>query len=381
MARRTGATTGVCVLMALSLALAAQGQGTLRLGVVDDLTGNAASYGVPHVNGIRLAVEEINASGGIRGIGKIDMVVEDDGSKPTDAVNATNKLITEEKADFLMGSCASATTLAMVPIFTKYRMVDLNSCSSSKLITSQGSRWVFRTQYVSDRTAGGIVEFAIKELGAKRIGILNDTNEYGRAAAEAAAKRLQALGHPAAVWEHYTSGDKTFTSQLLRFKQAGADTLAFFGYYTEGALVVKQARQLGLTLHVVSTDVLQTPTFVELAGDAANGVFMTVAFTPDSGDPRAVAFTTKYRARYGKDPNGQAAMGYDAVYLMKWAYEKAGTRTLSAVRDALAHVSGFVGVTGATRFNDRGDDMRPFLVTVISNGKWIPYAEWKQGRR
>jgi branched-chain amino acid transport system substrate-binding protein len=353
----------------------------VKLGVVDDMTGGAASYGISNAQGIQLAVEEINAAGGIRGLGKIDMILEDDGSKPTEAVNATVKLITRDKVDFLMGSCASSSTLAMAPIVTRYESILLNSCSSSKLITDQGSKWIFRTQYRSDRTAGYIGEFAVKELGAKKIGVMNDTNEYGRAAAEAAVAHLKAIGHPPAAVEHYNSGDKTFSAQLLKFKEAGVDTMAFFGYYQEAALILKQAKQLGLDLKVVTTDVLHTPVFVELAGDDANGVFVTTAYTKDSQDPRAQKFAEAYRKRFGKDSTGQGAMGYDAVYLMKWAYEKAGTKDKEKVRDAIAHASGFVGVTGRTQFNERGDDMRPFLLTVISNGKWVPYEEWKRGTR
>lgn len=379
----TGRGIRALVLLAALLAAGPPGaaEAQLKLGVVDNLTGAAASYGISHVEGIRLAVEEINAAGGIKGIGRIELIVEDDGTKPTEAVNATNKLITRDKVDFLMGSCASSTTLALVPIHTRYEVINLNSCSSSKLITAQGSKWIFRTQYRSDRTAAFVGEFAIKELGAKKIGVLNDTNEYGRAAAEAAVEHLKKIGHPPTVYEHYNSGDKTFSAQLLKFKEAGVDTLAFFGYYQEAALILKQAKQLGLSLRVVTTDVLHTPVFLELAGDDANGVFVTTAFTKDSNDPKAVRFTEAYRKRWGRDPTGQSAMGYDAVYLMKWAYEKAGTKDKYKVRDTLAGVSGFVGVTGETRFNEIGDDMRPFLLTVISNGRWIPYEEWKRGRR
>jgi branched-chain amino acid transport system substrate-binding protein len=365
--------------LAVSLPLAAGAQ--VKLGVVDNLTGAAASYGISHVEGIRLAVEEVNAAGGIKGIGKIEAIIEDDATKPTEAVNATNKLITRDKIDFLMGSCSSSTTLAMVPIHTRLETINLNSCSSSKLITAQGSKWIFRTQYRSDRTAGFVGEFALKELGAKRIGVMNDTNEYGRAAADAAVEHLKKMGHPPVTHENYNSGDKTFSAQLLKFKQLNVDTLAFFGYYQEAALILKQAKQLGVSLKVVSTDVLHSPVFIELAGDDANGVFVTTAFTKDSEDPRAVKFTEAYKKRWGRDPTGQSAMGYDAVYLMKWAYEKAGTKDKQKVRDALASVSGFVGVTGATRFNEIGDDMRPFVLTVISNGKWLPYEDWKKGRR
>lgn len=381
MTRSKGRCGWGIVLGILALGMVGPAAADVKLGVVDNLTGAAASYGTYHVNGIRLAVEEINAAGGIKGIGKIDLTVEDDGTKPTEAVNATNKLITGEKVDFLMGSCSSSTTLAMVPVHTRYEMINLNSCSSSKLITAQGSKWIFRTQYVSERTAGGIAEFAVKELGAKNIGVLNDTNEYGRAASEAAVEHLKQIGHPAVAYEHYNSGDKTFSAQLLKFKEKNVDTIAFYGYYQEAALILKQAKQLGLTVRMVSTDVLATPVFVELAGEESNGVMLTTAFTADSNDPRSVAFTEKYRKRWGKDPNGQSAMGYDAVYLMKWAYEKAGSKDKQKVRDALASISGFVGVTGETRFNERGDDLRPFLITVISNGKWIPYDEWKKGRR
>jgi branched-chain amino acid transport system substrate-binding protein len=379
-------TLGAVLGLVLALLLAAPAGAQLKLGVVDNLTGAAAAYGVAHANGIRLAVDEINEAGGIKGIGKIELMVEDDASKPSDAVNATNKLITRDKIDFLMASCSSATTLALVPIHTRLEMINLNSCSSSKLITDplpsgQPNKWIFRTQYRSDRTAAYVAEFAVKELGAKKIGILNDTNEYGRAAADGALAHLESLGQKAAVHATYNAGDKTFSAQLLKLKEAGADTVAYFGYYQEASLILKQAKQLGLDLRMVTTDVLHTPVFVELAGADSNGVLVTTAFTKDSQDPKAAKFTEAYSKKFGKDPTGQSAMGYDAVYLMKWAYEKAGTRDKAKVRDALAGVSGFVGVTGETKFNERGDDMRPFLVTVISNGKWIPYEEWKKGRR
>jgi branched-chain amino acid transport system substrate-binding protein len=386
MNRRTWTVTaglGAVGLLAASLAPPAAAQ--LKVGVVDDLTGAAAAYGIAHVNGLKMAADEINDAGGIKGVGKIELVIEDSATKPTEAVNATTKLITRDKVEFLMASCASSTTLALVPIHTRYEMINLNSCSSSKLITDplpsgKPNPWIFRTQYRSDRTAAFVAEFAAKELGSKKIAVLNDTNEYGRAAADGAVEHLKTMGMTAAH-ESYNNGDKTFSAQLLKFKAAGVDTVAYFGYYQEAALVLKQAKQLGLNLRMVTTDVLHTPVFLELAGNDANGVLVTTAFTKDSNDARAVRFTEAYKKKFGKDPTGQSAMGYDAVHLMKWAYEKAGTRDKQKVRDALAGVSGFVGVTGETKFNERGDDMRPFLVTVISDGKWIPYEEWKKGRR
>ncbi len=386
MRRRIATLTTAAAALLAAAALATPAAADLKLGVVDDLTGGAASYGISHVNGIKMAVDEINEAGGIKGIGKIELIVEDDATKPTEAVNAANKLITRDKIDFMMASCASSSTLALVPIHTRAEVINLNSCSSAKPITDplpngKPNPWIFRTQYRSDRTAAFVADFAQKELGAKKIGVLNDTNEYGRAAAEGALKHLEESGHPAAAHETYNSGDKTFSAQLLKFKEAGVDTVAFFGYYQEAALIVKQAKQLGLNIRMVTTDVLHTPVFVELAGNDANGVLVTTAFTKDSNDPRAVKFTEAYKKKFGKDPTGQSAMGYDAVYMMKWAYEKAGSKDKQKVRDALAGISGVAGVTGETKFNERGDDTRPFLVTVISDGKWIPYDEWKKGRR
>jgi branched-chain amino acid transport system substrate-binding protein len=378
-------TIGIVVAALALVGVAGPAWAQVKLGVVDNLTGAAAAYGVSHVNGIKLAVEEVNGAGGIKGIGKIDMIIEDDGTKPTEAVNATTKLITRDKVDFLMASCSSSTTLALVPVHTRAEVINLNSCSSSKLITDplpdgKPNPWIFRTQYRSDRTAGFVSEFALKTLGAKKLAVMNDTNEYGRAAAAGAVDHLKEM-KAAFVHETYNSGDKTFSAQLLKLKSEGADTVAYFGYYQEAALILKQAKQLGLKLRMVTTDVLHTPVFVELAGDDSNGVLVTTAFTKDTSDPRAVKFTQNYQKMFGKEANGQAAMGYDAVYLMKWAYEKAGAKDKKKVRDALASVSGFAGVTGETKFNERGDDMRPFLVTVISNGKWIPYDEWVKGRR
>jgi branched-chain amino acid transport system substrate-binding protein len=329
-----------------------------------------------------MAVDEINAAGGIKGIGKIELLVEDDQGKPADASAAALKLITRDKIDFLMAACGgSVPTMPVVPIHTRYEIINLNSCASSKQVTMQGSKWIFRTQQVSDRTVAGILDFAQKELGAKRIGIISETSEYGRAAAEAGLEHLKAAGRPAVAHEQYARGDKTFSAQLLKLKEAGVDAVGLFGYLQEASLILKQMRQLGLAVPVVSTDVLSSPQFVSLAGEDSNGVAMTVAWTKDTSDPRSVEFIEKYRKRFGEDPVVTAPMAYDAVYLMKWAYEKAGTKDKFKVRDALAGVSGFSGLTGEAHFDQRGDDTRPFLVVVIHDGKFVPYEEWKKLKR
>ncbi len=350
----------------------------IKIGSAGPMTGQYAAFGEQLKRGAEMAVEEINAAGGIKGFGKIELVIEDDATSPTQAVNAVNKVINNDKVDLLMASCASATTLAIVDIHTRAEVPNLNSCSSSKLITDRGSKWIFRTQFVSTFHAAGVAEMAVKILGAKNIGVMNDTNEYGRAAAEAVMERLKAIGKPAATQQVYNAGDKTFSAQLLKFKELNVDTVAFFGYYQEAALILRQAKQLGLSIRVISTDVLQTPTFLELAGDAANGVVLAMAFTADSSDARAQEFVRKYKARWNNAPNSQSAMGYDSVYILKDALERAGTKDKAKVRDALAKTCGFIGVTGRTCFNERGDDTRPFITAVIDNGKYVPWDEYKK---
>lgn len=365
---------GMCILVVLCIGFLWPPLASARdilVGVVDDLSGPAAGYGIRHVNGIKLAVEEINNKGGVKGIGKFKLIIEDTGTDPAQAVSATKKVIYRDKVDVLMAACASASTLALLPVFTKAGVPNLNSCSSSPLISSKGSEWIFRTQIVSARSMRGITDFAIDYLKAKKIAVWNDTNEYGRAAAEQGLKRLKERGiTPAAHLTHHGK-DKDFTPQLMKIKKLGVDTVLAPMYYEEAAIILKQRRDLGIDFQIVSTDVLSTPVFLDLAGELANGTYVSLLFSRDDPDPSAKTFVEAYRKKYGTAPDSLAAMGYDAPYIMWDAITRAGSLDKAKIRDAL-RTSRWKGICGQTEFSPVGDDLKAFLITQIRDGKYMP---------
>jgi branched-chain amino acid transport system substrate-binding protein len=341
------------------------------VGVIDELTGSLAGWGIRHVNGMKLAFEEINEAGGVKGIGNFKVIVEDTGGNPSQAVAAAEKLIHRDKVDVLMACSSSATTLAVLSVHTKAGVPNLNSSSSSKLITSQGSEWIFRTQILSTRSMASMTDFAIDGLGAKKIAVWNDTNEYGRAAGEAAVERLKQRGMtPLALLTHH-SKDKSFMPQLLEVKKLGVDTVCAGIYYEEMHLILKQAKDMNLKFNVVATDVLATPAFIDLARDLANGIHLSLLFSSDDPDSRVQTFVKKIKAKYNMDAGSPEAMGYDAAYIMKDALERANSLDKAKIRDALRS-SQYEGLCGKTQFAPNGDDVKPFLVCKISNGKYLP---------
>lgn len=350
--------------------------GDIVVGIIDELSGSGAGWGNRHVYGYKLAFDEINASGGARGVGKFKLIVEDSGSNPSQAVNAAKKLIYRDKVDVLMAACNSSTTMAILPVFTEAGVPDLNSCSSSALITEKGSKWIARTQIISARSMGGMVNFAIDSLGAKKIAVWSDTNEYGKAASEAALARLKERGITPVIQLTHTTKDKIFTPQLLKLKESGADTVAAAIYYEEMSLILKQANQMGLKVNWVSTDVLGTPVFFDLAGDLANGVYVSLLFTPDEPSPKVQNFLAKVKEKYNIKADNYTALGYDAAYILKDAVERAGSTDKAKVMAAIMS-SHYDGLCGKTEFSPNGDDIKAFWVTKVQDGKYVPVKRVK----
>jgi len=348
----------------------------ILVGIIDELSGPGAGWGARHVNGYKMAFEEINNAGGAKGVGKFNLIIEDTAGDPSQAVNAANKLIYRDKVDVLMACCNSGTTLAVLPVHTKAAVPNLNSCSSSKLITEKGSEWIFRTQIVSAKSLGSMADFAFETLGAKKVVVWNDTNEYGRAASEGALDRLKQRGVTPLAHLTHQAKDKSFTPQLLKVKELGVDTVISAIYYEELSLILKQAKDLGVEFNVVATDVLATPVFFELAKELANGIHISMLFSPDDPDPKSQAFVKKVKEKYGLDAGQFEAMGYDAAYILKDAMERAQSLDKAKIRDAIRG-SQYEGLCGKTQFAPNGDDVKPFLVCKLWNGKYMPVKRQK----
>lgn len=347
----------------------------ITIGGIVALTGNTAFYGINWQRGLTLALEEVNAAGGIPGLGKLEIIMEDDASDPQSAVNAANKLIDRDNVPMILGSTSSASTLAIVPVVTQAQVPLLNSLSSSPAITQQGSKYVFRTMIRSSTAARFLAQATMEYFQSDKIAIIYETGEYGRAAAEEYEKALKALGIEPLVILSYNPGDRSFTTQLLQIKAVEAEIVATFGYFTEVGLMLKQADELGVDFITIGTDPLSSPKIIELAGERSNKVYFTTLFSSNNPDPRVQDFVAKFQSRYNEIPEFTAAAGYDTIYLAADVLTRAGKAEPEAIREALAATQGWEGMLGKTTFDENGDDLKPPLLVRYRDGKEevLPY--------
>ncbi len=361
-------------LLALGLALAPRaGAATVRIGVIGPYTGGSAAFGISMREGVQLAADELNAAGGIKGLGRIELAQADDEGKPDVSVSAMTRLVERDKVVAVIGPINSSNCLASMKVTQKAEIPQVTPVCASPAITTQGNPFIFRTTLSDRRYAGQLAEFAVKTAGLKRFAILHDADDYGTDGATVFEQRLRELGSVPLVRERWNRGDKSFSAQLAKVKESGADALLTWGLHTEIALVAKQARQLGITARILGGTGLATPKFIELGGEAVEGSLVTLLFVPDNPEPRVQEFVRRYQAKFNRRPDTFAAQAYDTTYLLAGAIERAGQTAGKAIRDVLLKAE-HAGVTGPIVFDETGDRVRGLLVTVIKGGKFVPYG-------
>jgi branched-chain amino acid transport system substrate-binding protein len=246
----------------------------------------------------------------------------------------------------------------------------LNNTSTSRTITAQGNQWIFRLQAADTKSAKSLVEFAVKKLNLKRIAIMHDNDAYGKDGAEEVEKSLKAIGFPVAGRFAFGRGDKDFSAQLLKVKEANADGVVFWAIYFDTALVMKQARQLGISFQGLGSDAMGYPKFIELAGPVSEGFVASAIFSNTDPDPKVQGFVRKFREKYKKESDPTSSCAYDTMHVMAKAIEKAGSLEKTKIRDALKGIS-YGGVTGKVSFDDTGDSIREVFHVTIKDGKFV----------
>ncbi len=344
---------------------------SVKVGVVGPYTGSSAPFGISMREGVQLAAEEINAAGGIKGLGPIELVAEDDEGKPDIAVAAMTKVVQRDRVAAVIGPINSSNCLASMRVTQKEQVPQITPVCASPAITAQGNPYIFRTTLSDSRYASSLAEFAVKTAKLSRFAILHDADDYGTDGANVFERKLRELGVTPVVREKWNRGDKDFTAQLLKVKEAKVGGLLTWGLAAEIALIARQARQLGITAPLLGGAGLATPRFPELGGQAVEGTLVTMLFVPDLPDPRAQAFVRKYEARFGRRPDTFAAQAYDTAQLLARALAAGGAGG-PKLRDAIAKTH-YEGITGPVVFDETGDRVRGLLVTVIKSGKFVPW--------
>lgn len=369
---------GIVVVVALAIVLIVtqtkKELGEIKIGAILPLTGDAASWGAMGKEGIDLAIDDINHKGGIKSK-KLRVIYEDTRAKPSQGVNAVQKLITVDKVTVIIGDIVSATTLAIAPVAEKNKVVILSPTASAPKISEAGD-FIFRI-WPSDIVEGTVIaNFAYKDMNFRNIAILYINNDYGIALKDVFRKVFTTLGGQIATSIGYNPDEIDFRSHLSKINKTDPDAIYLVSYYKDAALVFNQAKEMGIKKQFLGSTALEEPKLLEICGNAADGVIypMSTGYNADSPEIVVQQFKKKFRAKYSKDPGFVAAQCYDAVKIIAWAIEKAGNKGYK-IQKVLSTLEGYKGITGETSFDEKGDVIKPTIIKYIKDGKFLPYIK------
>ena len=345
------------------------GQEEVTIDLLGPMTGTAAQAGNNMRDAVALGIEEVNESNRLPGI-TLRMVVVDDEGNPTVSKNGNMRLVYKEKAIVVIGAVHSSCTLANMEVTKEAGVPQITPISTSPEITQKGNKWIFRTAATDAIQAENIVKIALEKLGKKRLAVIHPLSDYGIDATKVLVDISTKLGYPPVAVESFNPDDKDFSSQLLKIKEKNADTLIIWSLYEPAALIAKQVAQMGLQIQLMGGGGLTNSKYVELGGEATNGTIMCQTYHSSSKEPHIVSFTEKFKEKYGRNPDPNAAQSYDAIMIVVAALEKVGVDDKSKIRDAIASTLNFNGVTGIISFDDTGDAPRDMKVIQIHNGEY-----------
>lgn len=339
----------------------AQGSGPIKIGAFGPMSGNAAAQGQSLRTGMEMVVKARNAAGGVLGR-QIDLIIGDDAGKPEEAAVIARRFATRDGVAIALGSVSSPASLAAAQVFKEEHVPQIVVSGTAQRITTQGNEWVFRCTIPDRKFVADLADFINEKFPKlKRIAFIYVNDDFGKGGFDSFVEAGKKHGMTVVADERYTRGDVDFTGQLTKIRAANPDALVDWSRYTEGALIQRQLRQAGMNLPRFGSDGIAPPAFLELAGDAANGVIYATHFSPATaaGNPQAQRFIEAFRKEFGKLPDYVHAQAFDAMNITIAAIERAKSADRTAIRNAL-RLTDYASVRGPFKFDSKGD---PTLVS------------------
>jgi len=344
----------------------------IKIGLNAELTGSIPVVGQSCKNAATMAVDEVNQAGGLEVGGKkykVVLVVEDNEDKAESAAAAAQKLINQNQVLAMIGPNASRNAIPAAAIAESAKVPMISPWSTNPK-TTENKKYIFRACFIDDFQGVVMAKFAKEKLGAKTAGILYDVaSEYNKGIAEIFKKTFEAAGGQVFA-QTYTTGDKDFSAQLTKLKEANPDVLFLPNYYSEVPLQVEQARKLGYTGKIIGSDSWGSPELIKLGGSNMEGLFFSTHYAPDIATPVAQKFIKAYQEKYKSTPDDVAALTYDSFGMLFQAIKSAGKIDRQAVRDALASITKYEGVTGTMQFKGTGDPIKSAVILKIEGGQF-----------
>jgi len=344
---------------------------TIKIGVNYELTGGVASYGVSLNDGLQMALEEINANGGIFDK-QLEVMVIDNKSSDTESASVSAKLA-RDGAVVLLGPATSGNVKAAIPAANENKIPLISASSTADDVTLDANGkvrpYIFKTCFSDSFQGVMMAEFALNDLGDKNAAILADTtSDYAQGLAKAFTETYKAGGGTILGEEAYVSKETDFRPVLTNIKALNPEVLFVPGYYEEVGLIVKQARELGINIPIIGADGYESPKFSELAGEV-NDVYYSSHYSPSDTAEKVVAFNTAFKEKFDREPNAFNALGYDLGYFFKDALERAGEVDSEKLKVALEATDGFEGVTGVISIDEFHNPVKSITINQVINGE------------
>jgi branched-chain amino acid transport system substrate-binding protein len=342
----------------------------IRIGEFASLTGKEAAFGRSSHNGTVLAIEQLNAAGGVLGK-KLELFSEDNRTMPGESATVVQKLISRDKVVAMLGEVASGRSLEAAPICQKNHIPQISPSSTNPKVTEMGD-YIFRVCFTDPFQGRLLADFARKTLKAQQVAILTDVAApYSVGLAKYFKDPFLANGGTVVMEKSFSSGDKDFKPQLTAIKAANPQAIFVPCYYTEAGLIAVQARQLGLTVPLFGGDGWEAPELIQIGGAALEGTYYSTHYAAEDTNPLVQEFVAKFKARFeGQIPDAMAALGYDSALVLVDAIKRAGSTEGPKIRDALAATKDFIGVTGNTTMDAQRNATKPAVIITVKDGKF-----------
>lgn len=348
---------------------------TIKVGGVLEMTGGSASFGISSKNGIDLALKKINEKG-VLGGKKLSLVVADTKSEASEATNAMQKVISQDKVVAVIGPNQSSAVIAAGAINNGSKVVDITPMGTNPDVTvdpktKKVKPYSFRTCFIDPFQGTVMASFASNDLKVKKAAIyIDNTSDYAKGLAQFFKENFIKNGGQVVIEEAYLQKDTDFKSTLTKIKAAQPDFIYIPGYYQEVGLIVKQAREMGITVPMAGGDGWDSAKLPEIAGKAAlENTFFSSLYSPDDTSDLNKEFVAEYKKAYNTNPDVFAALAYDSTLLVAKAIEDAGSADPAKIAEAMAKIKGFKGVSGEVTFNEEHNPIKSAVIIEHKDGK------------
>jgi branched-chain amino acid transport system substrate-binding protein len=364
--------------VALGLVLTGCQQGgtdTVKIGVNMELSGAVATYGQSTVDGIELAIDEVNAAGGIDGK-QVELVKYDNKSDAAEATTLATKLMTEDDVACVLGPATSGAFKAEIPVANDNKVPVISGSATADDVTVDASgvkEYAFRICFNDSYQGTAMANFAYKNLKVKKVVIiLDNASDYSKGLAKSFNDTFTEVGGTIAAEEAFVAGETDFNAVITKIKDKDFDAIFIPGYYQEAGLIIKQARAQGIDVPIMGADGFDSPTLVELSGAAAaNDIYFSNHYSSLDEESVVVDFIKAFKEKHDKDPDAFNALGYDLAKFACDGIARAGGEGGEALKDALAGTEEFKGVTGTFSVDENHNPVKAVVVIEMQDGKQV----------